>query len=189
MTIDWMTGTKLPDERRRAKSMQQRASGKQRCWASDGEYVWFRRKIASPMFVKRLTTQIAKGELKHLTTQDDVEIYVVQEGSPLKRPARDLTRVDMQTLTREARIAACRGDWPTFLDALEEVASRYKNAVYSDGKPAQESFTRQLYHERLTHIFNMIKLAGGPSQELIDREVQALRQRRGAETRRILTVG
>ena len=189
MSVDWLTGTKLPNERARATSMQKRASGKNRCWASDGEYVWFRRKIATPAFVNRLTTQLAKGELKHLTTQDDVEIYIVQEGSPLKRPARDLTVVDMQTLTREARIAACRGDWPTFLDSLEEVAGRYRNAVYSDGKPAETPFAKQLYHDRIGHIFNMIRLAGGPSQETIDREVQALRKRRGAETKRILTVG
>lgn len=193
--VDWLTGskieasTKLSNEHGRAKSMQKRASGKNRCWASDGEFVWFRRKIATPAFVNRLTTQIAKGELKHLTTQDDVEIYQIQESSPLKRATRDLGAVDLQTLTREARISACRRDWATFVDALEELAFRLKNAVYSDGKPAREDFMREVYSDRVTHIFNMIKLAGGPSQMEIDREVQALRQKRGAAQRRVMTLG
>jgi hypothetical protein len=92
-------------------------------------------------------------------------------------------------LHREARIAACRRDWPTFLDSLEELAFRFKNATYSDGKPAEAGFAQQMYHERVGHIFNMIRIAGGPSQQEIDREIQSLRQKRGAKTSRVLTLG
>lgn len=189
MSVDWLTGTKLPNERARAKSMQKRDTGRSRCWASDGQFVWFRRKIATPAFVTRLNGQIAKGELKHLTTQDDVEIYEIQQGSPLKRAYGDFGVVPIQTLTRIARVSACTSDWVTFVDVLEEGAHRFKNAVYSDGKPADANFARERYGDWLGHVFNMIKIAGGPAQTTIDREVQAVRQRRGAENKRIMTLG
>lgn len=172
------TPTKLPRETQRGKAVTKRASGKSRSWVCDGEYVWFRRNKANPAIKQRLTDQLARGELKHVTTSDDVEIYKVLAKSPFHRPARDFTTLDMQTVTRETVIAVCKRDFATFLDGLEEIANRVKNARYTDGKPADPNFARQLYEERLTHVFNMIRLRGGPSQAEIDREVQALRSRR-----------
>lgn len=193
--VDWLTGStiaavgKIANEKARAKVMQKTPGKRARCWASDGEYVWFRRKIATPAFVNRLNGQIAKGELKHMTTQDDVEIYVIQTGSPLKRAAVDLTALDMQTLVRETVIAACRADWVMFVDGLEEVAHRFRNARYSDGKPAEEAFAKQLYQEKLAYIFRLVELRGGPTPQMIDRAVQALRSKRGADNKRILVMG
>lgn len=171
-------GTKLPGEITRAPAVTKRASGKSRSWVCDGEYVWFRRKKANPAIKERLTDQLARGELKHVTTSDDVEIYKVLAKSPFHRSARDLTTLDMQTVTRETVLAVCKRDFATFLDGLEEIANRVKNARYTDGKPADANFARELYSDRVNHVFNMIRLRGGPSQAEIDKEVQALRSRR-----------
>lgn len=173
-----ITTPKLRGENTRGKAVHKKASGRSRSWVSDGQYVWYRPKSANPAIRQRLADQLARGELKHVTTSDDVQIYEVQKTSPFHRPEMDLTRVNLPTVTRRAVIAACKGDWATFLDSLEEVAFRFKNAVYSDGKPADEKFERQLYQEKVSYIFNLIKLRGGPSPQLIDQEVAALRARR-----------
>jgi hypothetical protein len=170
--------TKLPLETKRGKAAIKKASGKSRAWTCDGEYVWFRRKKANPATLQRLTDQIARGELRHVTTSDDVEIYKVLASSPFHRPGRDLTAIDLPTLMRETVIAACKRDFATFVDGLAELAHRVKNARYTDGKPADPGFAAILYQEKLEHVFNLIRLRGGPSVAEIDREVAALRARR-----------
>jgi hypothetical protein len=176
----------LPKDSKRGKTM---SAKRRKAWDCDGEFVYFRPKLANPATKERLTTQLAKGELKYMTTSDDVQIYAVQETSPFARPTLDMKAIDLQTLCREIRMAAVRRQWAVFLDGLEELASRFKNCRMSDGKPPEAGFAKILYSERLSHIFNMIRMSGGPSQEEIDREVQALRQRRGADVKRILVAG
>lgn len=170
---------RIRGEKTRGASMQKRSGRKVKSWECDGQFVWFRRKLANPAILQRLTTQVAKAELKHITTSDDVEIYEVQASSPFKREERNLQSLDFSTLTRETVISACKRDWATFVDGLQEIAGRLKNARYTDGKPAQATFTAELYQDRLTHVFNMIRLRGGPSPQEVDREVAALRTRRG----------
>lgn len=162
------------------------AAKRTKSWDCDGEFVFYRAKLANPAIKQRLADQLAKGELKYMATSDDVQIYAVQKTSPFSRPAMSLQAIDMQTLCREIRLAAVRRQWNVFLDGLEELASRYKNSIMSDGKPPEPGFARQLYQEKLTHIFHMITLAGGPSQQEIDRGVQALRAKRGAANKKIL---
>jgi len=180
------SGTKITQELTRGKAAVKRVSGKSRAWVCDGEYVWFRRNKANPATKQRLTDQIARGELKHVTTSDDVEIYKVQASSPFARKQRDLTTLDMQTVVRETVIACCKRDYQTFLDGLAEVAHRIKNARYSDGRPADAKFAEMLYQEKVEHIFNLIRLRRGPSQAEIDQEVSALRSRRGEGGRMIV---
>lgn len=169
---------KIRAEAKRGKAVQKRIGQKARSWVSDGQYVWYRPKLANPAIRQRLADQVARGELKHVTTSDDVQIYAVQATSPFHRTEQDLTAVNLPTVVRGAVLAACKHDWATFLDSLEEIALRYKNARYSDNKPGEEAFTKQLYQEKLAHIFNLIRLRGGPDPRVIDAEVAALRRRR-----------
>lgn len=170
-------------DKKRGKAM---AAKRTKSWDCDGEFVFYRPKLANPAIKQRLTDQLARGELKYMATSDDVQIYAVQKSSPFARPALSLQQIDLQTLCREIRVAAIKRQWTLFLDGLEELASRFKNSVMSDGRPPEPAFAKQLYQDRLTHLFNMISMAGGPSQMEIDREVQALRAKRGAESRRIM---
>lgn len=176
----------LPSDAKRGKTM---SSKRKKAWDCDGEFVYYRPKLANPATQQRLASQLAKGELKHTLTMDDVQVYAVQASSPFARPTSDLKAVDLQTLCREIRMAAVKRQWVVFLDGLEELAWRFKNIQMSDGRPPEANFAKMLYSERLEHIFNMIRMSGGPSQEEINREVQALRQRRGARTSPILVPG
>ena len=54
--------------------------GKKKIWASDGAFVWFRRKLANPATLERHNRFLATGEYKHVGTQDDVEIYELMPG-------------------------------------------------------------------------------------------------------------
>lgn len=169
---------KIRNEGKRGKAVQKRIGQKARSWVSDGQYVWYRPKLANPAIKQRLADQVARGELKHVTTSDDVQIYGVQATSPFHRQEQDLTAVNLPTVVRGAVLAACKHDWTTFLDSLEEIATRFKNARYSDGKPADEKFCKQLYEEKVGYIFQLIRLRGGPDPRVIDQEIAALRRRR-----------
>lgn len=176
---------KLRNDKKRGESMRKVAGRKVKSWDCDGQYVFFRRKIANPAIVQRLMTQLAKGELKYIATSDDVEMYEVQTTSPFHRKeATAFGPMDLQTLQRFIIVSACKYKWDDFVDGLSELAGRMKNAVYTDGKPAEEGFMRMLYQERLTHIFNMIRQRRGPDPAVIDREVMALRQKRGDQRSR-----
>lgn len=170
---------KITRETTRGKAAQKKPAGRSRAWTCDGEYIWYRPKLANPAIKSRLAKQLAAGELKHVSTQDDVQVYQVLPKSAFHRPALDLTAVNLSSVVRYAVVAACKGDWVAFVDGLSEISHRYKNAQYSDGKPGENGFTRLLYQEKLTHVFHLIRLRGGPSPQLIDREVSALRARRG----------
>lgn len=174
------SASKIRGEAKRGNGMQKRAGRKVKAWDCDGQYVFFRRKLANPATLKRLMTQTAKGELKYITTSDDVEMYEVQATSPFHRKENtNFGTLDMATLTRTIVVGACKHEWADFVDGLEELAGRLKNARYTDGKPAREDFMRELYQDRVTHIFNMIRQRRGPDPAIIDREVAALRTRRG----------
>lgn len=175
-----VASTKLRGEGKRGKAMAKQPGKRVKSWDCDGQYVFFRRKIANPATVQRLMTQLAKGELKYIATSDDVEMYEVQTTSPFHRKeASQFGPMDLPTLQRFIIVSACKYKWDDFVDGLAELAGRMKNAVYTDGKPAEEPFMRMLYQERLTHIFNMIRQRRGPDPAVIDREVASLRTKRG----------
>ena len=176
--LDVSSPTKLPGERKRAPSMKKAPLGKTRVWASDGEFVYFRRNKSNPATLARHEAFLRTGDYRHVETQDDVEIYKLMPSSPFARKTRDLTTIDSYNVRRTAAIAACQRDWGTFIDALEELSSRIKSRYH-------EAFAKTVYDENLTAVFLAINMRGGPSQTEIDREVQALRQRRGAQTSRI----
>ena len=183
MADDWLDirsgGKKLTRDKTRAPTMQKSALGRTRVWASDGEYVYFRRKKSNPETLKRHEAFLKTGDYQHVQTQDDVEIYKLMPTSPFARPQRDLTTLDAYNVRREAALAACRRDWATFVDALSELSTRIKSQYH-------DSFARTVYEDNLTAVFLAIDMRGGPSRVEIDREVKALRTRRGEDRKRLL---
>lgn len=164
---------KLKGETGRASTMGKKLLGKSRTWACDGEYVWLRRKQANPETIKRHEAFIASGEYKYVETQDDIEIFQLQEKSPFKRKQpMDLTTLDMYNVRRQACLAACRRDWVFYIDALEEIAGRLKGA-YDSG------MAKTMFMETLDAIENSIAIRGGPNKAERDREVAATRAKHG----------
>jgi hypothetical protein len=174
-------GKKLTGERKRAPSMAKAPFGKNRVWACDGTHVFFRRKKSNPETLKRHEDFIRRDHYVHVETQDDVEIYKLQPASPFKRPQRDLTALDVYNLRRETVLAACRREWATFIDGLTELSTRIKSRYH-------DAFAVTVYQENLQAVFLAINMRGGPSQQEIDREVRALRQRRGDNVSRLIVL-
>jgi hypothetical protein len=154
-------------------------AGRNRVWWCDGEYVFFRRKRANPATLERHNKFTSVGNYVHVETQDDVEIYQLQEGSPFKRRALDLGAIPMSDVQRQAVLAACRRDYKTFIDCLSEISARLKDAFH-------EAFAKTLYTERLNYIFQLIQLRGGPTQVEIDSAVRAERDARGSRPKRMI---
>lgn len=165
----------LRNEATRGRNVRKDMLGVGRTWACDGEYVYFRRKQSNPATLERHNRFVSCGDYQHVETQDDVEIYELQEGSPFKRRPMNLLDLDFSNLRRQTAIAAVNRNWAVFVDGVEEIASRIKGAYHS-GQAAL------VYSEQLEYLFHLIEMRGGPSRVEIDREVAALRTRRG-ETR------
>jgi hypothetical protein len=175
-------GKKLTGERKRFPSMAKKLVGKSRIWACDGEFVAFRRAKSNPETLKRHEAFLKTGDYKHIETQDDVEIYQLQPSSPFKRKVQvNLGNLDDYNVRRAAALAACNRDWAMFVDSLSELAGRIKHS----GR-YHEGFANLKYNEDLESIFLAINMRGGPSRSEIDREVQALRRRRGDTTSRVI---
>jgi hypothetical protein len=172
------SANKLTGEKKRAKSMHKGVLKRGQTWASDGEYVYFRRKQANPATLERHNRFIANGDFKHTDTQDDVEIYKLMPSSPFKRDQADLSALPPTVVRRTAILAACSRDWTLFTDALEDLAFKIKNARYTDGKPASGEFAKQLWEQQLEYIFRLIAMRRGPSQAEIDMGMQDVRKRR-----------
>lgn len=166
------SATKLPGEKQRAKRMQH-GLGKKRVWSSDGEYVYFRRKLSNPATLERHERFLATGNYQHVDTQDDVEIYKLMPNSPFKRAeAIDFGALKFYDARRQTIRAAVRRDWATFIDGLEHLAGGIKGAY-------DPAMAKTVYNDLLSYVFVQITMRGGPSQNEVDREVHALRARRG----------
>lgn len=173
------SSVKLEGERARARTMAGTLAGKQRVWATDGQYVYFRRRKAHEGTLTRHARFMESGHYKHIATEDDVEIYELQDGSPFKRQGLDLLSIDVATLRRAAVMAACGRDYGLYVDIISELASRVKGATYSDGKPAQPGFAEELYQSQLSYIFRLIEIRGGPTVPEVNRGVANTRVQRG----------
>lgn len=173
---------KLLDDTKRLPSMIKSLIGRSRCWATDGEYVAFRRKLANPATLQRHENFLKLGNYKHITTQDDVELYKLMEGSPFKRTPVNLMQMNDSNMARQAILAACARDWGLFIDILTELSGRIKGRWGLGG----DAFALQAYQAMLGHIFNMILMRRGPSQGEIDAGVRGLREKRGEGSRLIM---
>jgi hypothetical protein len=184
------SGGKMRGEKGRFGSMAKKLVGKSRVWASDGDYVAFRRKQANPASLERHNKFIATGQYKHVATHDGVEIYELQAASPFKRTQMNLGAMGIAHIRRQAVLAACARDWSLFIDVLSELAGKIKGAVATDGKAVGEGeFARNVYDENLAYIFKFTWMRGGPLQAEIDAGVQSARAARGENVGRIITTG
>lgn len=195
------SGAKIENERARAKAMQAGAGGiKNKVWHCDGEFVYFRRRLAAtpqpgapeglnPHLVARHNKMIANGEYRHVATQDDVEIYELQEHSPFKRKGINLMTQSISQV-RWIAIYAATGrypgvagqrdsDWGLFVDCLEEMSSRIKG-MFDAGT------AKMKYNEELSYTFHLLQQAGGPGQGAIDRGVADVMRRRGKTTGKMI---
>lgn len=172
-------GNKIKGEKRRGNAMKKTPLGKKRIWFSDGEFVWFRRKMSNPATLERHNKFIASGHYRHVDTQDDVEVYALQEGSPFKRHQANLAEISEATLRRVARMALARGDYGLFIDVVVEKATRLKARLHA-------AEADQQYQHWLEYIFRLNEMGGGPSQAAIDRGVQHARKLRGETVGKII---
>lgn len=190
-TVRIESGAKLTGERKRAPSMAKKLLGKSRTWACDGEYVYFRRKQANPATLQRHNNFLKSGHFKHIQTQDDIEIYQLQEASPFKREPENLTVLTIPMIRRAAVKAGVARDWGLFVDCLSELAVKFKSQRWEiDGKKISpdDGFVKNMYEEALQYVFLTIWKSGGPLQAEIDAGVQSVRARRGESTSRLVTL-
>lgn len=196
-----VSAAKLENERARGAAMQKGARGmKNRVWCCDGAFVYFRRKLAAmrtpdapdglnPLLVQRHNRMIANGEYKHVATQDDVEIYELQDSSPFKRKGVNLGETSFSQV-RWIAIWAAVGkfpgqesfrdpDWGLFVDCIEEMASRIKGS-YDSG------WGKLKFEEELNYTMHLIQQAGGPPPAMIDHGVQQVRKRRGQSSGKVI---
>jgi hypothetical protein len=172
---------KLTKERSRGTAMHKSPLGKKRVWSSDGEYVYFRRKMSNPATLERHNRFIATGNYTHVQTQDDVEIYKLEEGSPFKRCEQNLAEISEPTLRRAARLALLHEDFGLFIDIVTEKSSRLKSRLHADHATA-------VFQEWMTYMFQLNEMQGGPSQASIDRGVQKVRKARGELSNRMIMI-
>lgn len=167
------SGAKLPDEQKRFKGIIKSLVGKSKTWACDGEYVAFRRRSANPASLERHERFLRTGDYKHVTTQDDVEIYQLMPSSPFKRKEPvNFAAMRFYDARRHTIRAAVARDWATFIDGLEYLSGMLKGQYH-------EATARVAYNDMLEYIFIQVAMRGGPSRQETDREVAALRTRRG----------
>lgn len=185
--VDWLdttpavriqSSTKVPNEKKRFAVMQKKYAGNDRTWATDGRYVAFRRKIANPEALQRHNEFVDRGHYQHVETQDDVEIYKLTPQSPFYRRELDMRELSLPALQRAASILACKQDWKTYTDAIEEVAGRIK-AAYDSGT------AKAVFADTLAYIHVLISLRGGPSENAIREQIAAVQASRKRGSRLI----
>jgi hypothetical protein len=172
--------------------MQRRLVGRDRIWACDGEYVYFRPyryeggvkvERANPTTFERHRRFLSAGHYEYVETQDDVEIYRVLPGSPFAREGVYLGEMSDSDVRRQVVLAACRRDWVTYADALEELFGRIKNRGYDAG------FEARVRDDCLAYIDVLIQMRGGPTPAECGNGLAGVRQRRGEGRRMILLPG
>lgn len=181
-------GAKLPFENKRAHAMVKKLSGTSRMWLSDGEYVYFRPTrvvdgvktvVANPTTLQRHNRFLSEGQYTHVETQDDVEIYRINEGSAFARKGVYLGELKDSDVRRAVALAACSRDWGLYVDCLEEMAGRIKGR-YDPG------MAKQVYDDQLAYIANLISMRGGPTAGECAAGLSTVRTRRGVGTGKLI---
>jgi hypothetical protein len=181
-------GSKLPFEPKRALSMRKRMDGSGRMWACDGEYVFFRptrvingvkTTVANPTTLLRHQRFLNEGQYTHVETQDDLEIYRVNESSPFARKGMFLGELKEHDVRRQVVLAACKRDWTLYTDCLEELAGRIKGQ-YDSGSASL------VFGERLEYIGQLIAMRGGPTAGECSAGLANVRAKRGVGSGRVI---
>lgn len=173
-----------------------RRFGEGRIWGCDGTYVFFRPKrmvdgvftqVANPEAMERHERFLRAGHYEYVETQDDVQIFRVTELSPFKRKFGSLLEMSPGQIRRAIIMAAVKGEWTLYVDALEELAVRIKETViFSDGQSGGQLAVNQ-YTEMLAYIEIQIAMRGGPTAAQCGMHLAQVRAaRRGGGEKRIL---
>lgn len=178
------SAVKLARERDRAKSMAKSPFGKNRIWACDGEFVWFRPKrngvvVANPSSIERHQQFLASGHYEHVETQDDVEVYRLTELSPFKRHGLNVGELNDNDVFLLAAKAACKRDWKMYVDALEELSGRFKGRY-------QPAFATVMYNEMLQRLELQILNSGGPGSAECAAGLSGVQIKRGRGKGRVI---
>ena len=185
---DWLSDNvgKIVGEKKRAPSMQKRlgAEAKDRVWACDGKYIWFRRKKSNPHTLQRHNAFISKGDYVHVDTQDDVEIYELQESSAFKKREVNLGEMNFYNVRRQAALAACRHDYQTF----EEIMVYLKESIDAYHGANVQGAQGQ-YAETYMSVMAAIAMRNGPSPAHVNQQLLVLAKKRAKTRDKIISVG
>ena len=174
--------------------------GKDRVWFTDGDYIWFRRRLANPATLERHNRFTANGDYEHIGTSDDVEVYKLNEKSPFKiRPPEragaqprvlDLAQMDWYNVRRQAAKAAVRRDWKTFRDIVAFMRESLNRNVGQDTESKwTQGFCDTIWAETYQALMLSIKMRGGPTPVEINAALNGLRVKDGASVGRLITIG
>jgi hypothetical protein len=167
--------------------------GRNRKWYTDGTYIWLRRKEANPETLARHDKFMSEGDYEYIGTEDDVEIYALQEQSRFRVAGANTKVVDLDRLWevgawqvyRLAAISAVKRNWENFVDICGFVRERIKakhGENVAGGNVEYGDFTAWLDAS--------VKQRLGPSWGEIEREVGVIMARRRMNVKgRVITLG
>jgi hypothetical protein len=143
----------------------------------DGQRLYIRRKLCNEGFLQRVDDKILAGEYKHIETSDDVEIYEINDASPMRRAVmHHLTQKDVERAIIES---ACKRDFQLYHDACSELATRFRSV---NGEDLPTEMARTLYVDAMKYLELRIMRRGGPSPFEIQRELAAINQKKRGRT-------
>lgn len=190
---------------RRAEIMRPKNQlGKDRVWFCNGEYVWFRRAKSNPATLERHNRFVADGDYVHVETQDDVEVWELQDQSQFKTkkdeprivetpkgPRQlDISSLDNYNVMRQAALTACKRDWKAFRDIMSFLRERIHNQNYAPNAPGVVTpLAENIYAESYARVMEMINQRNGPSPGEINQELMSLLQSTAKQKERIITFG
>lgn len=176
----------------RGNAMFTTVNGRKRIWACDGEFVFFRRKLAEKTrtengekhnSILRHQRFLDRGDFTYVGTYDDVEVCKVNETSPLYRKGVYLGQLSEGALNRAAAIAAVARDWVLYADVLEQLAVVVKSKWQTPGQQTT------CWNEHLTYIDQLVAMRGGPSPMERGQALAQIRQARGDGKGRVILLG
>jgi len=172
-------GRKLAKEKNRFKSMAVGAvtsgqGGERRVWCCDGRYVAYRPSKAHDATKQRHANFLAAGHYEHVATEDDVQIFKLKPASPFyRKEGLDIQGLGTWECMRQAAIAACKRDWPLYVDVIEEIATRCRTG-------RDPGFASSMFNDHMKQVFSQIQMRGGPTpQECTAGKDNVMRKRGG----------
>ncbi len=163
--------------------------GSGRVWACDGEFVAYRPfnhaldKHVNPAFEERISKFRASGNMKHVGTFDEVEVYQLLDGNPWKA-ALDEVYIAGKNLWRDIQHAAklaCAREWKDYADLLEAMAVGMKAGRDPD-------FARKAWEDAVNQVMINIYQRRGPLPAEIRAGVQNVRAARGYSASNLIVV-
>lgn len=163
--------------------------GSGRVWACDGEYVAYRPfnhvldKVVNPAFQERVSKFRAAGNMKHVGTFDEVEIYQLLDGNPWKA-THDVAYVAGKNLWRDIEHAAklaCAREWKDYHDILEAMAVGMKAGRDPD-------FAKKAWEDAVNQVMINVYQRRGPTPAEIRAGVANVRAARGYSASSLIVV-